>query len=504
MQKLQRSTPWAEGLDPKTVLDLLHYYDQNQTGVQSIMILRHGRVVAEAWWNPYRAEFPHMLFSMSKSFTSIAVGFAVQEGLLSIHDKLLDFFPDILPPDAGPCDYMKELTLRDMLRMATGHVTEPPVGVRGTNDGDWMFRFLSSYIEKKPGTHYLYNTAATYMLSAVVQRVSGMKLVDYLKPRLFDPLGFGEYWWEQSPEGVSAGGTGFHLQTEDIAKFGLFLLNKGSYGGERLLDAKWIEQATAKQIDFTEHINIDSRQGYGYQFWRCQPEESYRAAGAFAQFCVVLPKQDMVVAVTSGAQDTQPVLTALWDILLPGLRSEAENVEQNQQTLEAFAAGLTVPTAVGEPDSPEASAYWKPVYELSENPLRIERVAFSRKDGENRMRLTIGGIESEVPLGYSRWVDSAPACVPPVTSRDIVPVDRNLSACGAWTSPNTFRAVLCYNRTPFRDILDFHFDAYGFKLHHQRKTGFHLVDDFYFGRPVTDPLAVSSQSGASPKAEFRF
>ena len=225
MTQLPRSTPRAEGVDPKAVFDLFRYYDEHQTGVHSIMILRRDKVIAEGWWHPYRPEFLNMLFSMSKSFTSIAVGFAVQEGLLSIQDKLLSFFPGVLPEGAEPCGYMKELTIRDVLRMATGHVTEPSIEKEG--EEQWVFQFLSSYIEKKPGTHYLYNTAGTYMLSAVVQKLTGMTVEEYLTPRLFEPLGFGEHRWELSPEGITAGGFGFNLRTEDIAKFGVFSPQQG-------------------------------------------------------------------------------------------------------------------------------------------------------------------------------------------------------------------------------------------------------------------------------------
>lgn len=505
MLKLQRSTPQAEGVNPRAVHKLLKTYDEQQTGVHSILILRHNKVIAEAWWYPYRPDFTNMLFSLSKSFTSTAIGFAVQEGRLTINDRLVDFFPDVLPEGAGPCEAMKKLTVRDMLRMATGHVAEPEM--RGSPDAKWVFTFLSSYIEKEPGTHYLYNTAATYMLSAIVQKLTGEKVVDYLKPRLFEPLGFGNYWWEESPEGITTGGSGFNLLTEDIAKFGVFLLNKGRFGGKQLLDPAWIEEATAKQIDFDGHVNIDGRQGYGYQFWRCQPQNSYRGAGAFGQFCIVLPDQDMVVAVTSGAQDTQPPLTALWEILLPAVKDGLPNDPDAQDELERLCCGLTFPFPQGEQTSPNAAKYWANTYELSENPLHVERVAFEEKDGLPHMRVTIRGKESLVALGYRMWKDSvldAPRNLG-FLGRPL-PTDTDVSCSGAWMDPNTFSVRMVYNKSPFCDYLDFTFDECGFKLRHQRKVGFQLRDNIYFGRPVSGDAAPAQpkaeQSG--PRPEFRF
>ncbi len=504
MEKLLRSTPQAEGVNPKAVYDLFRYYDEHQTGVHSIMILRHDKVIAEGWWYPYRPEFLNMLFSMSKSFTSVAVGFAVQEGRLTLQDKLLDFFPDVLPEGAEPCGYMKELTIRDVLRMATGHVTEPSIEKEG--EERWIFQFLSSYLEKKPGTHFLYNTAGTYMLSAALQRLTGMTVEEYLTPRLFEPLGFGKYRWEKSPEGVTAGGFGFNLCTEDVAKFGVFLRNKGCYNGKQLLDPGWIEEATAKQIDYTEHMNIDSRQGYGYQFWRCQPENSYRGAGAFAQFCIVLPDQEMVIAVTSGAQDTQPVLTALWEILLPGVGSESSlsDAREYAEKLRLFSAKLQMPVVKGEKRA-SGVQYWDKTYDISKNVLGLEQVKFHSGE-ENSITLTIKGKMSTIPVGFLEWKDSVinvPSLSEPHAFRPLVPIDSMVSCCGGWVSDTVFEMRILYNQTPFCDFLEFSFDEYGFQLRHQRKTGFHLVDETYFGRPSSGEILTERDKTAA-KAEFRF
>ena len=503
MTRLPRSTPRAEGVDPKAVYDLLRYYDEHQTGVHSIMILRHDKVIAEGWWAPYRPEFPNMLFSMSKSFTSTAVGFAVQEGLLKIEDRLLSFFPDVLPEGAEPCRYMKELTIRDVLRMATGHAAEPSIQKEG--EERWIFQFLSSYIEKEPGSHYLYNTAGTYMLSAVVQKLTGMTVEEYLTPRLFEPLGFGSHRWEKSPEEVTAGGFGLNLCTEDVAKFGVFLRNRGSFGGKQLLSPGWIDEATAKQMEYTEHMNIDSRQGYGYQFWRCQPAQSYRAAGAFAQFCIVLPEQEMVVAVTSGAQDTQPVLTALWEILLPGVGRIAPEGERMPDTaLEGLSRSLTMPLVQGQNDAP-GKRFWNRAYQISGNVLGWERIEFTGGAAPS-MRVMIDGAESTVPLGCGEWKDSVlntPSLADPRPFRPAVPTDNMVSCCCGWTADDVFEVRVIYNQTPFDDRLEFFFDEYGFRLRHRRKTGFHLVDETYFGRPALE-TAPQEKQAAAPKAEFRF
>ena len=195
--------------------------------MNSFMLLRHGHVVAEGWWAPYDAEAPHSLYSLSKSFTSTAVGLAIAEGKLSLDDEVLKFFPDDAP--AEPSNNLKAMRVSDLLRMSTGQQTEPP----RTADQPWTKTFLAQPVPFKPGTHFLYNTSATYMLSAIVQKATGMTVLDYLKPRLFEPLGIEHPTWETSPQGISAGGYGLSIRTEDIARFGQLYLQKGKWQGKQ-------------------------------------------------------------------------------------------------------------------------------------------------------------------------------------------------------------------------------------------------------------------------------
>ena len=203
----------------------------------------------------------------------------------------------------------------DLLRMSTGHQTEPPrAGV-----DPWTKAFLAHPVPFKPGTHFLYNTSATYMQSAMVQKATGQTVLEYLQPRLFDPLGIKPPTWETSPQGISAGGYGLSLRTEDIAKFGQLCLQKGNWQGQQVIPAEWLDTATARQTSNGSNPNSDWDQGYGYQFWRCR-HGAYRGDGAFGQFCIVMPDQDAVVAITSGVKDMQGVLNLVWEKLLPAMQ----------------------------------------------------------------------------------------------------------------------------------------------------------------------------------------
>jgi CubicO group peptidase (beta-lactamase class C family) len=329
---LPRSSPEAQGVSSADVRAFVEAADKAVDTMHSFMLVRHGHVVAEGWWKPESAEKPHVMYSLSKSFTSTALGFAVAEGKLSIDDPVLKFFPDDAP--AQPSDKLKAMRVRDLLTMSTGHQTEPKL----TPDEPWVKSFLAHPVEHKPGTHFLYNSAGTYMCSAIVQKLTGQTVLDYLRPHLFEPLGIEGAEWSTSPQGISAGGWGLFIRTEDIAKFGQLLLQKGQWNGKQLIPASWVEQATSKQVSNGSDPTKDWDQGYGFQFWRCR-HGAYRGDGAFGQFCLVLPEQDAVVAITADAKDMQAELNIVWDKLLPAFHKDAlaENADEAAKLKSALA-----------------------------------------------------------------------------------------------------------------------------------------------------------------------
>ncbi len=301
---------------------------QNQRlNIQSVMVLQHGKVLYEHWMNGGDARQPHVLNSVSKTFTSAAVGFAIAEGKLSLDDKLISFFPNETP--ASPSENLKKVTIRNLLTMNSGHDTEPDRSKANT----WAEAFLNAPIQHEPGTYYCYNSLGTYMLSAIVQKVTGQKIVDYLQPRLFDPLGIDAPRWEESPQGINCGGWGLYLKTEDLAKMGQMLLQKGKWNGKQILPAAWVTEATSKQVPcvpswirFDEADksgltleNSDWVHGYGYQVWRCR-HNAYRADGAGGQYIIVIPDKDAVVINTANLQDMQAELNLVWDYILPALK----------------------------------------------------------------------------------------------------------------------------------------------------------------------------------------
>ena len=293
---LPRSTPEFQGISSSAIREYVEAADKNIDTMHSFMLVRHGCLIAAGWWKPEAADKPHLMWSLSKSFTSTAIGLAIEEGKLSLDDHVLKFFPADASPH--PSDNLKAMTVRDLLTMTCGHETEPK-----EMDGHPSVKlFLEHPVPHQPGTHFQYNTMGTYVLSAILTKVTGLTTLDYLKPRLFEPLGIKDPEWASSPEGYSLGGYGLKLCTEDVAKFGQLYLQKGKWKGRKLVPEKWVELATAKHVsnDQESHANIgiDWKQGYGFQFWRCT-HNAYRGDGAGGQFCIVIPDKDVVLALTA-------------------------------------------------------------------------------------------------------------------------------------------------------------------------------------------------------------
>lgn len=431
---LPRSRPEAQGVDPAALLAFLETADQKIESMNSFMLVRHGHVVAEGWWAPYNASSPHSLYSLSKSFTSTAVGLAIAEGKLRLDDPVLKFFPDEAP--AEPSANLKAMRVSDLLRMSTGHQTEP---LRSANQS-WARAFLAHPVPFKPGTHFLYNTSATYMASAIVQKATGQTVLDYLKPRLFEPLGIERPTWETSPQGVTVGGYGLNIRTEDIAKFGQLYLQKGRWQGKQLVPAAWVEEATARQTSNGSNPQSDWDQGYGYQFWRCR-HGAYRGDGAFGQYCIVWPEQDAVIAITSGVRDMQAVLNLIWEKLTPALKTAPLPADDRAAAkLEARLKGLALRPQDGMAAAAKVSGKR---YAFPTNDRKLEAITLETEDRDGRVALVsrVNGKEQRIVCGRGAWEKGR-------AGWGLLPA-QPVAASGAWTEDGVFTAKLCFYETPF-------------------------------------------------------
>jgi len=314
MKIFTKSSPESVGIPSGALVALMEKLNSLDS-LNGIMVMRHGKLCHEAYWEPYSADVPHVLFSLSKSFTSAAIGIAQAEKRLDINVPLISFFPEYVDDITDP--KMRIVTLRHLLTMASGHSSCARPQMLADPDGNWARGFLSSELPWNPGERFAYNSAATYMLSAVIYKVTGMNVREYLLPRLFEPLGIVPGIWESCPQGINVGGWGLYLRLPDIAKFAQLLLDHGIHCGKQLIPADYLTDATSRQIDNSMNEAPDWKCGYGYQFWRSQ--HGFRADGASGQYAIVLPEYDLAIAINACLADMQQILSAIWDILLPAL-----------------------------------------------------------------------------------------------------------------------------------------------------------------------------------------
>lgn len=311
-KSIPRSVPESQGVSSAQILKFIRAANERIDTMHSFMMLRHGYVIAEAWWGPETPETPHVMWSLSKSFTSTAVGLAVEDERMTIDDPVIQFFPDSIPDNPSP--ELLAMRVRDLLTMSTGHETEPKV----RDKSDWIREFLAHPITNTPGSRFLYNTPATFMQSAILQKVTGQTTLEYLQPRLFDPLGIQNPRWDTNPQGITLGGYGLFLKTEDVAKFGQLYLQHGKWDGKQIVPEEWVAAATSKQVSNGTNADSDWNQGYGFQFWRCR-HNAFRGDGKDGQFCIVMPDQDAVVVMTAKNTKLQDQLNLVWDDLLPAI-----------------------------------------------------------------------------------------------------------------------------------------------------------------------------------------
>jgi CubicO group peptidase (beta-lactamase class C family) len=319
----RHSSAEAEGVDPAGIRALIDDLDGDPAqDPHALLVVRHGAVIASAQWEPYALDRPQLVYSLSKSFTTTAAGFAVAEGLLDLDTPAADYFPEYTDSVALAS---RGILVRHLASMATGHVND--MFAAFAIDPEHPIRaFLAAAPEREPGSVFAYNQLATYTLGAIIQRRSGQRLSEYLRPRLLEPLGIAPVGWQQQPVDVELGFSGLFTTPESIAKLGQLYLDGGMWNGKRLLQESWVAEATRSHVDNAApggltKADSDWEQGYGFQFWMSR--HGYRGDGAFGQYCLVLPEQDAVIALTSQTVDMQDVLNRVWKHLLPAFHDHA-------------------------------------------------------------------------------------------------------------------------------------------------------------------------------------
>ena len=409
---MEPATPESQGVPSEAILKFIDgcekTFDAGDLGaMHGFVIVRHGKVIAEGSWKPFDTlNETHMLYSHSKSFTSSAIGLLADRGKIDLDERIVDIFSNEVP--AKVSENLAQLRVRDLLTMNVGkkdHLLR--------DGGDWVKEFLSKDFFRKPGTGFKYDSDATYMLAAIVEKKSGMKMMDYLQKNMFDQIGITKAWTTCSPQGIPCGGWGMNMTTRELARFGQLYLNRGDWDGKRVLSSDWVSLATTRQTwSGWQNVGVkalgegtDWEQGYGFQFWRCR-HGAYRADGAGGQYTVVIPEKDMVVSAHAGLGDFPKELDLIWDNLLPVLKDAplAENPSAQKKLVDRLAKLAIKPVEFAR------ARKWTTPFEFSlrENARGFKSVRFDPKDGGGCIcTLVTRAGEQKFPAGTGEWQEGS-------------------------------------------------------------------------------------------------
>jgi CubicO group peptidase (beta-lactamase class C family) len=427
---LPRSTPAAVGVSARAISALLDRLEAPGVEGHSLMVVRHGQVVAEGWWAPYSAGRPQLLYSLTKSFTSVAVGLTIADGLLSLDDRVVEVLPDHVPADLS--EQGRRLTVHHLLSMTAGHRTDSLAEAWLLEPQDLIKGFLRVPFADPEGTRHTYDNATTFVLARMVERVTGRGLPELLDERLFQPMGIEHAEWDRVGDGAAFGFHGLHLTTEEVAAFGELLLRGGRWDDRQLVPRDWVERATRQHIgvgQFEDGCWDGSLRGYGYQFWVSL--HGFFGDGAYGQQCVVVPSHDLVVVVTGAVTQEQAMPKAIWECLLPGL--DHPGTARDDEILAERLRTLSLAPAP-TPASPERSV--KAIVDASAGDSALpDGTTVTVDPGAGGWLLRLGS-SLTIGAGHGEWRESAP-------------LGRPVVAAGAWQG-STFVADLHVITTPHR------------------------------------------------------
>jgi hypothetical protein len=409
------------------------------------------------------------------------VGIAIDENLLRLDDRVMTFFPDKRTNRVS--DNMAEMTVRDLLMMASG--VKPDWTMRN-NSMDWVKDWLAKPVDDKPGSLFQYDSMCTFMLSAIVQRVTGYTMLEYLQKKLFDPMHITVADWETSPDGINTGGWGLRVQAETMAKLGQLLLNKGNWNGEQLVNADYVTAACSRLIDGGAKETVpptDGNQGYGYQVWQSKWPGSFRADGAMGQYTVVVPQEDLVVVILGMKLYGHEELACIWNQLMPGLEAGPLKPENKlQKRLENLCTNASLQLPKGKRTGKKADVFMGRQLQLDANRFKLKSIEV---DGNMLTLDSEDGTHETLAMGYRTWNYSPMTGFPYYSINSINRMQGfkhgfEAAAAYAWTSTTTLEVRVHY--VDWISGMKFVFDF--------EKSEVTVVDTYPNSKPATIPFTV--------------
>jgi CubicO group peptidase (beta-lactamase class C family) len=447
---LVRSTPEEQGVSSAAILAFMDEVAAAGLELHSFMLMRSRHVIAEGWWWPYRADRVHITHSLTKSVTAVAAGLAVDEGRFDLQDKVVSFFPEFVPANASA--NLRAMTVSDLLTMRCGHARETSGSLWRPIPTSWVAEFFKIPVEHVPGTHFQYTSAASYMLSAIVTKTTGMSMAEYLRPRFFEPMGITRWQWDTSPGGISPGGNGLSWNTSASVKLGALHSQLGEWNGNRVLSEKWVRAATTRQADG------DASGAYGYQWWM-GPDSAYYALGLFTQMTVVFPKHDTSLAVFAAIKGSQKLKSLLWKHFPAALGAARLPASPVARQLAQRTAQLHLLSPLTRTDSPLAAKLNGKKLTVQTNDQSVQWVCFDFIEGACTYRMSDDEGVHEITAGLAEYFEQHTSMTGHRLHHEYRPKNQAVVAGARWLAPNRLEMTWQFVETAFRDTLLCTFNA---------------------------------------------
>lgn len=441
---LARSTPEEQGVSSADILAFMDEVSAAGLELHSFMLMRNRHVIAEGWWWPYRPDRMHMTHSLTKSVTAVAVGLAMDEGRFGLQDKVVSFFPELVPANASA--NLRAMTVGDLLTMRCGHDEETSGSVWRPIKTSWVSEFFKIPVVHQPGTFFKYTSAASYMLSAIVSKTTGQSMADYLQPRFLEPMGIDRWQWDTSPGGISPGGNGLSWNTVASLKLAAVHSQMGMWNGKRVLSEKWVRAATTKQTDG------DADGDYGYQWWM-GPNDAYFGLGLFTQMSIVFPHHDTTLALFSAIDGSKKLKPYIWKHFPAALGKGKLPQSAAGKELAQRTAQLHLLPTLTNTDSPLAAKLNGKRLAIQANDQAVRWVAFDFIEGACTYRMSDADGEHEITAGFAEYLEQHTSMTGHRLHHEYRPKRQAVVAGARWLAPNRLEMTWQFVETAFRDTV---------------------------------------------------
>lgn len=460
-QHLEHATPKSAGVPSKLILDFLNGCEANRVELHNVIIVKDGKIIFEGHAQPYAADIPHYVHSMTKAFTNTAAGIAYSQGLLKLEDKVVSFFPEHVPEHLT--EFQKEMTVKDLITMRSGMDEDINGSEFRTIKTSWIARYFKQPVVYKPGTHYFYCSGNTFMTSAIVQKVTGKTTHELINEYIVPELGMRPFTWTKSPEGICSGNSGISICAEDIVRFGLLYLNHGCWNGKQVLSREWVDRSLGL-VDPVERKPEDPR--YNYHWSQHISQDIYSADGFLGQFCTIVPKLNMVLAVTSATAananiDMEDMLKKhLVDPLLAGVTVDDDWDDVLEKKGKYMNLTPNMPKLENEPVLTGYRTYLMEPNEdgISKLVFRFDRehILFGMEDARGLNWLKVG---------LHRFEEDYSGITGNYLHHEMQSDHEHIFAGAWWTSSEVLQMEWRFVETAFCDYVEFHFEGNTVSMH---------------------------------------